>query len=188
MNRDLEQFRDEMLTNLTPGQTASVIVEASDGREIAIASKAMANGGWVVTHEDITERRRAEAKIAHMARHDALTGLPNRLLFHEEIENRLAYLGREERFAVLYLDLDNFKTINDALGHPVGDKLLHQVSDRLRACLRGADSLARLGGDEFGIIEGSVSQPQDAARIGPAHPAGSGRAIRDRRPSGHDRS
>ena len=165
LNRDLEQFRDEMLTNLTPGQTASVIVEASDGREIAIASKAMANGGWIVTHEDITERRRAEAKIAHMARHDALTGLPNRLLFHEEIENRLAYLGREERFAVLYLDLDNFKTINDALGHPVGDKLLHQVSDRLRACLRGADGLARLGGDEFGIIEGSVSQPQDAAAL-----------------------
>jgi diguanylate cyclase (GGDEF)-like protein len=100
-----------------------------------------------------------------MALHDALTDLPNRVLFHEEVENRLASLGRDERFAILYLDLDNFKTINDTLGHPIGDQLLRQVAEKVRGCLRSPDVIARLGGDEFGIIQGSLSQPHDAALL-----------------------
>jgi diguanylate cyclase (GGDEF)-like protein len=125
----------------------------------------MSGGGWVSTHEDITERRQAEAKISHMALHDALTNLPNRLLFRQEIENRLAHLGRERKFAVLCLDLDQFKNVNDTLGHPFGDKLLCQVAERLRGCLRHGDIVARLGGDEFAILQDSLSQPGDTTSL-----------------------
>jgi diguanylate cyclase (GGDEF)-like protein/PAS domain S-box-containing protein len=165
LHRDLEKYRTQMLDDVAPGKTASAVAETPDGRAIAIASKAMGHGGWVITHEDITERRQTEARIAHMARHDPVTDLPNRIHFREEIGSRLSRLGRNERFAVLYLDLDNFKTINDTLGHPIGDKLLSMVGERLRSCIRGPDSIARLGRDEFGIVEGSVLQPQDAAAL-----------------------
>jgi diguanylate cyclase (GGDEF)-like protein/PAS domain S-box-containing protein len=165
LDRDIEQYRAQMPDQWSPGKTATTTVATPDGREVAIASRAMSGGGWVITHEDITERRQHEAKIAHMALHDALTGLPNRILFRKEIENRLAYLGRNDKFAILCLDLDNFKTINDTLGHPVGDKLLHQVAERLGDCLRSSDSLARLGGDEFGIVQGDLNQPHSAAAL-----------------------
>jgi diguanylate cyclase (GGDEF)-like protein len=125
----------------------------------------MSNGGWVITHEDITERRKAEAKISHMALHDALTNLPNRIFFHEQMKNRLAHLSRDQKFAVLYLDLDRFKTVNDTLGHHYGDKLLRQVAERMSGCLREGDSIARLGGDEFAILQGSVKQPNDAITL-----------------------
>jgi len=165
LDRDLEQYRDELLTSLAPGQTATAIIGTMDGREISVASRAMPGGGWVVTHEDITERRRAEARIAHLALHDTLTDLPNRVLFRREVENRLAYMGRNDKFAVLCLDLDDFKTINDTLGHPLGDKLLRHVGLRLRRCLRNADSVARLGGDEFGIILSGLAQADDTAEM-----------------------
>jgi diguanylate cyclase (GGDEF)-like protein len=165
LSRDLEQYRNEMLTSLAPGQAATTIIATQDGREISVSSRAMPGGGWVVTHEDISERRRAEAKITHMALHDALTDLPNRTLFRMEMESRLTYLGRDDKFAILCLDLDNFKTINDTLGHPMGDKLLRHVGERLRRCLRSADSVARLGGDEFGIILGSLDEADDTASL-----------------------
>jgi diguanylate cyclase (GGDEF)-like protein/PAS domain S-box-containing protein len=165
LDREIEQYRAQLLGRWEPGKTVSTVVGTPDGREVAIASRAMSGGGWVITHEDITERRQHEAKIAHMALHDALTGLPNRVLFRKEVENRLAYLGRNDKFAILCLDLDNFKTINDTLGHPVGDKLLHQVAERLGGCLRSTDSLARLGGDEFGIVQGDLNQPHSAAAL-----------------------
>jgi diguanylate cyclase (GGDEF)-like protein len=122
----------------------------------------MLNGGWVATHEDITERRKADAKISHMALHDALTNLPNRLLFREQMVDRLAHLSRDQQFAVLCLDLDGFKRVNDTLGHPFGDKLLQQVAARMSECLREGDSIARLGGDEFVILQGNIKQPNDA--------------------------
>ena len=93
----------------------------------------MRDGGWLTTFEDITERQRAEARIAHMAHHDALTGLPNRLLFHAKLAEALARTRRGEQAAVLCLDLDQFKAVNDTLGHPVGDALLRAVTERLRA-------------------------------------------------------
>ncbi len=111
------------------------------------------DGGWVVTYEDVTERRQAEAKIIHMARHDALTNLPNRILFREQMEQALAASTRDETLAVLYLDLDRFKSVNDTLGHPVGDALLCAVTERLRMLVRGSDMVARLGGDEFAIVQ-----------------------------------
>ena len=93
-------------------------------------------GGWVETFEDITERRQAEDKIAHMARHDGLTGLPNRTHFGEHLENALGSLGRDDSIAVLCLDLDRFKVVNDTLGHQSGDRLLQIAAERLRGTLR----------------------------------------------------
>jgi diguanylate cyclase (GGDEF)-like protein/PAS domain S-box-containing protein len=164
LRRDPEQYRNELLAQLSLGKKVFVL-ETADGREISITNQPMSNGGWVVTHEDITERRKAEAKIYHMALHDALTNLPNRRSFHEQMENRLAHLSRHQNFAVLCLDLDRFKTVNDTLGHPYGDKLLRQVAERMSGCLREGDTIARLGGDEFAILQGGVKQPDDAIAL-----------------------
>jgi diguanylate cyclase (GGDEF)-like protein len=117
----------------------------------------IASGGWLTTYEDITERRKAEAKIAHMARYDMLTELPNRSFFREQMEHALRQVRRDEAIAVLCLDLDHFKEVNDALGHPVGDALLKEVAIRLRACIRESDVIARLGGDEFAIVKPSAT-------------------------------
>jgi len=115
--------------------------------------------------EDITERARSEERIVHLAHHDALTDLPNRVLFREQLDQALARVGRGELLSVLYLDLDLFKNVNDTLGHPVGDALLKAVADRLRDCVRGIDSVARLGGDEFAVIQASIEQPSDAVTL-----------------------
>ena len=114
----------------------------------------MADGGWVATHEDITERRRVEARLAHQAHHDVLTDLPNRALLRERLEQ--AVTGMHEggrRLALLMLDLDRFKEVNDTLGHPIGDALLKVVTERLRGCVRETDTIARLGGDEFAVVQ-----------------------------------
>jgi diguanylate cyclase (GGDEF)-like protein len=134
----------------------------ADGRCIAITVRPMSDGGKVTTHQDITEQRRSEARIAHIARHDALTGLPNRVLLNEQLEAALGRTRRGEVVAVHVLDLDNFKSVNDTLGHPIGDKLLTMVADRLRGQVRESDTIARLGGDEFAVVEQQISRPADA--------------------------
>jgi diguanylate cyclase (GGDEF)-like protein/PAS domain S-box-containing protein len=115
--------------------------------------------------EDITDRARAEERIAHMAHHDALTDLPNRVLLRERLEAALAYVRRGERLAVHYLDLDRFKSINDTLGHAVGDELLKSVAVRLRGCVRECDTVARLGGDEFAIVQIGLTDFAEAADL-----------------------
>jgi diguanylate cyclase (GGDEF)-like protein len=133
---------------------SSRIDELTDGRLINVKRQPMAGGGWVATHLDVTEQRRSEAKIIHMAHHDALTDLPNRVLFRERLEHAFARVRRGSRHqAVLMLDLDRFKDINDTHGHLVGDMLLKAVATRLRACIRKTATVARLGGDEFAILE-----------------------------------
>jgi diguanylate cyclase (GGDEF)-like protein len=114
---------------------------------------------------DITERRRSEAKIAHMALHDALTGLANRVLLNEQLEQALARVKRGEMVAVHLLDLDHFKNVNDTLGHPAGDKLLKDAASRLRALVRETDTIARMGGDEFAILQVAIGQPADATAL-----------------------
>ncbi|MDN3568532.1 EAL domain-containing protein [Paeniroseomonas aquatica] len=137
--------------------------EEPRGRNIvAVTTRALDGGGCILTFEDMTERRRAEAQVEHMARHDALTGLANRTLLRGRLEEALARASRGESFAVLYLDLDRFKAVNDTLGHPVGDELLRAVTARLRASIREVDTAARLGGDEFAVVQASLHQPQDA--------------------------
>jgi diguanylate cyclase (GGDEF)-like protein/PAS domain S-box-containing protein len=135
------------------------IRQLSDGRIVSVSRRLMPNGGWVVTHEDITERRQIEERIAYMAHHDALTDLPNRTLLRERLEMALTGAGRSEcRLAVLMLDLDRFKEINDTLGHPAGDALLKAIAQRLTGCVREGDTVARLGGDEFAVVE-TVTDP-----------------------------
>jgi diguanylate cyclase (GGDEF)-like protein len=128
-------------------------------------SKPVTGGGWLATHEDITERQRSDEKVAHMARHDALTDLPNRVLLRERLEHELKRVKRGECLAVLCLDLDQFKSVNDALGHPIGDELLKLVAERLRACTRDPDTIARLGGDEFAIVMTQMQEASDAAAL-----------------------
>ena len=137
------------------------VIELADGRTIQVVHRAMPDGGWVSTHEDATARAKAEQKIAHMARHDALTGLPNRLLFREEMERALANAARGEMIAVLCIDLDRFKEVNDTLGHPAGDQLLVSAAARLRQCVRQGDTIARLGGDEFAVIARALACADD---------------------------
>ena len=154
--------RMEMVADGGPLQTVD---ELQDGSVYLISHARMPGGGSVATHEDITARKRAEEKIAHMARHDALTGLPNRLLLREKLEDALARARRGERFAVLCLDLDNFKAVNDSLGHPAGDALLQAVTRRLQVCVRDTDTVARLGGDEFAILLSGPDVPESASAL-----------------------
>lgn len=121
--------------------------------------------GWVFTLSDITQRRASEERIRHMAQHDALTGLPNRMLLMDRLQQGLALSGRRQRkLAVMLLDLDRFKTINDSLGHQVGDVVLQTIAARLSGCIRQGDTVARLGGDEFVVLLNDIQGPKDAGR------------------------
>ena len=142
--------------------SATLTQEFADGRVFSITHEPMPNGGFVDTYTDVTQQRVAESRIAHMALHDPLTDLPNRLLFRQRLEFALHRVSRGEPCAVLFLDLDRFKDVNDTLGHPAGDGLLKEVTGRLRRILRQTDTVARLGGDEFAIIQSSVNHPEDA--------------------------
>src|SRR5581483_1898340 len=146
-------------------RTGSVVFERTDGHTYVATCVPMANGGWVITFRDITERRRNEEKIAHLARYDALTDLPNRVLFYERIGEFLHDLGQRHRVAVLSLDLDHFKSVNDTLGHPIGDKLLQSAAERMRGCIRNSDIVARLGGDEFAVVQGTIAQTSDTTAL-----------------------
>ncbi len=149
----------------TPTENFHVIKPLTDGRMVAISHQNTADGGWVAIHEDITERQKAEAHIAHLARHDQLTDLPNRVFFREELEKSLRRLRHGEKFAVLCLDLDRFKSVNDSLGHSIGDKLLKAVASRLAGCIDERDFVARLGGDEFAIVQTNIGRPEDGSTL-----------------------
>ena len=160
-----QTYFDRRLDMIQQKKPAVDIVELQDGRVISVIHHPMADGGWVSTHQDITEERRTEARIRHLARHDALTDLPNRLMFREITEGIEARIRRGEVLAVLSIDLDHFKTVNDTLGHGVGDTVLTLVGERLRDSCREVDTVARLGGDEFAILTGILAHPHDAATL-----------------------
>ena len=162
---DVDEFCNAIIQTVSLGKATRQLTEAPGGRAIEIINRPLKSGGWVATIEDITERRRADEKIAHLAHYDGLTDLPNRILFRERLEQSLKAIRPGEQLAVLYIDIDEFKSVNDALGHPIGDELLKGVAERLRGCLKETDVAARLGGDEFAIIQTAIKDRSETTRL-----------------------
>jgi diguanylate cyclase (GGDEF)-like protein/PAS domain S-box-containing protein len=162
---DIDEFCNAIIRDVALGKVTRQITEAPDGRAIQIINQPLETGGWVATIEDVTERTRSEERIAHLAHYDALTDLPNRVLFRQQLEHALKQVRPDEQLAILYIDIDEFKSVNDALGHSIGDELLKAVADRLRGCLRKTDVAARLGGDEFAVLQTAVKSPSETAHL-----------------------
>ncbi|WFU20311.1 EAL domain-containing protein [Bradyrhizobium sp. CB3481] len=160
---DIDQYLNEVLRDIAHRNV--MVISTPDGRSIQIVNEPVADGGWLATHEDITERRRAEERITHLAHYDALTELPNRTLFHERLKRELSHLAPGRQLAVLYIDIDEFKSVNDSLGHMIGDELLKSVAASLAACARKSDFVARLGGDEFAIVQTGIEDTDDVMML-----------------------
>jgi diguanylate cyclase (GGDEF)-like protein len=158
---NVDEYIEAILRQMAERGAFQRILTTADGRSIQVQYQPLADGGWVTTLEDFTERRRADEQIAHLAHYDALTDLPNRVLFRDQLERELNKISRGGQLAVLYIDIDEFKSVNDSLGHPVGDELLKAVALRLSGCVRNTDFVARLGGDEFAIVQTAVKNPAD---------------------------
>jgi diguanylate cyclase (GGDEF)-like protein len=157
----VEEYLAGLVARRRAGLPIDEISELQDGRTIAKHFEPLVDHGWVMTLEDISERRAAEQKIAYLAHHDMLTGLANRALFRDQLGHAFTDTGVSTGFAMLCLDLDRFKAVNDGFGHPVGDGLLQAVADRLRAAVRAGDTVARLGGDEFVILQLNVTDQSE---------------------------
>jgi diguanylate cyclase (GGDEF)-like protein len=159
-------YVEARLADVRKREPYDIEVTMRDGRVFAVNHRPMPEGGSVAIHQDITAQKRAESQIAYMARHDDLTSLANRAVLLKNIEEALVRVQRHgDRFTLFILDLDLFKTVNDSLGHPVGDELLRVVGGRLRACMRETDTVARLGGDEFAILASVNGDQRDTAII-----------------------
>ena len=150
---------------LAVSDEAPIVCEGQAGNYLAFTFQKMNDGGSVVLIEDITDRRNAENAILNLARFDSLTQLPNRTFFRDTIGATLGKTGHNDRCALLFVDLDNFKQVNDTLGHSCGDALLCAVADRLRTIVREDDVIARLGGDEFVILQTTMRRTDQAERL-----------------------
>ena len=160
---DIDRYVELVLRDIA--QRNAMVITTPDGRSIQIVNEPLADGGWVATHEDVTERRRTEERITHLAHYDALTDLPNRALFHEQLKRELPHIASDRQLAVLYIDIDEFKSVNDSLGHMIGDELLKSVAASLLRCARDSDFVARLGGDEFAIVQTGVKTADDVTEL-----------------------
>jgi diguanylate cyclase (GGDEF)-like protein len=162
---DAEDHIAKEMSLVKERQPHVLVRERANGTVLDVRGVPLDDGGFVTTYMDITERRRSEEKIAHMALHDALTGLANRVLLNDKLEQALTRVKRGEMVAIHLLDLDHFKNVNDTLGHPAGDKLLKDAAGRLRALVRETDTIARMGGDEFAILQVAINGPADATAL-----------------------
>ena len=158
-------FLDERLKIAADNEPCAFDVAMTDGRIIFIRHQPTADGGWVATHEDVTEQRTHWARIQHLAAHDPLTDLPNRALFEQSLVDIQARAQRHEKIAVLCVDLDHFKNVNDEYGHAAGDAVLKIASRILIDSVRDGDVVARLGGDEFVVLAGHLERSEDAAPL-----------------------
>jgi diguanylate cyclase (GGDEF)-like protein/PAS domain S-box-containing protein len=158
-----------VLSDQQAGRTWQHLKADGNRIDVAIFARALVHENTpagLIAAIDITERKRAEARVAHMAHHDALTGLPNRVLLRLRMEEALARMRRSGKgVATLCIDLDNFKSVNDTLGHPCGDHLLQRIAERIRGLIRDEDTAARLGGDEFAIVQANVAEPAEVAAL-----------------------
>src|SRR5258708_15057443 len=146
------------------GGINETVTSTPDGRTMRLIYKRSPDGGWATTLEDVTENRRVQAQIEHLAHYDPLTNLPNRTLFQRHAEALLLDTASVQ-FAILYIDIDEVKAINDSLGHLIGDEFLKGVAERLRQSVGPQDFIARLGGDEFAILQRSVTSDDDVSAL-----------------------
>lgn len=170
--KSVEFWCQEYEKKIQTRQACELIYQNKNGRYILISYQPLKQGGCVAIHEDITEKKRFEEKITRLAQRDTLTGIANRHHFRQTLRQSCSALsggGDQTPFALLLIDLDRFKEVNDTLGHPTGDALLRQVASRLRAAVRGVDTVARLGGDEFAILQHGIlddgSAKESAERV-----------------------
>jgi len=164
-NLDPDDIYASRMRRIQTRQSATMIEEPRPGVAVRIRIEPMADGGFIATFDDITAQQRAEQQVAFLARHDGLTGMPNRVMLRERLEQALATVSRGQPFAVMLLDLDRFKAINDLLGHEAGDRLLRLAGERMQACVREVDLVARLGADEFALVVAEAGLPDSAARV-----------------------
>lgn len=161
-----KQYLAEQRAHILRKEPALMHQEMADGRITAISFHPLADDGWIATYEDITERHHAHQQIAHMARHDPLTDLPNRMHLRERLDDALDRARRSgDSLAVFLMDLDNFKSLNDTLGHQIGDELLRQVAQRAVSLVRHNDTVSRTGADEFVVVWGDVDSREQANRL-----------------------
>jgi diguanylate cyclase (GGDEF)-like protein len=158
-----ERLTGEFEDRLASKVDGELYIDTEEGRTLALTFQPMPGGGSVVLFEDITERKSAEAKINQLARYDVLTDLPNRAFFRDQMDAAVSALRRRGPFAIHFIDLDEFKEVNDTLGHPCGDELLRAVAERLRNVVRGTDVVARFGGDEFVVLQHPLGHAKEAA-------------------------
>ncbi len=163
--RSLDTVEQACLALVARGEKRRLVLTMSTGRLVAFDHIPTPDGGWLAIFEDITERRQLEDRAAFLAHHDVLTRLPNRIMLGQRLQQAIAAAGRGARFALLRLNLDNFKGINDTLGHAFADKVLRAVGERLVDCVREADFVSHLGGDEFAIIQAGVTCAEDGADL-----------------------
>ena len=162
---NFSKWLDDHLVKIAAGHPFSKVQHLRCGRTLLVTYQPLADGGWVDIQEDITEKRRAEERIEWLAHHDALTGVANRFHFRQTFEQALKALPKGQSLALHWIDLDEFKEVNDTYGHPIGDALLKAVAQRLRASIRKSDFLARLGGDEFAIIQTGGGRTEQCERL-----------------------
>src|ERR1700722_7326545 len=162
---DVDEYCLNLFHKMALGKVFQTILATAEGGSIQVLYRPLPHGGWVTTLEDITERKRAEERVTHMAHYDALTDLPNRALFHERLEGELIRIREGEQLAVIYIDIDEFKSVNDTLGHLIGDELLKSVAVSLGRCVKETDFVARLGGDEFAVVQTAIKDRQEVSDL-----------------------